>query len=210
MECLHGKPASSSTTQNGVFWFCGQKPSCEFFCPEEDCYMFGKPVASFHKSKCIHPTCYTHGKQVQMRMVKDKMKESYGRPYFVCSNRNNPCSFWQWADVAESPKPICRHDLVCRTSKVKKDGSSRGRLFYCCPKDRENSCGFFEWKPVENSPRIYNIGCLFSSPGRYQYMVADTDETFSKTSSKNEAYEEFLHRKSIDELVEDMTKLNIC
>ena len=42
-------------------------------------------------------------------------------------------------------------------------------------------------------------------------MVADTDETF--TSSKNdpkEAYEEFRHRKSIDELVEDMTKLNIC
>ena len=211
MECLHGKPASSSTTQNGVFWFCGQKPSCEFFCPEEDCYMFGKAVASFHKSKCIHPTCYTHGKLAQMRMVKDKMKESYGRPYFVCSDRNNPCSFWQWADVAESPKPICRHDLVCRTSKVKKDGPNHGHLFYCCPKDRENSCGFFEWKPVENSPRIYNIGCLFSSPGRYRYMVADTDETF--TSSKNdpkEAYEEFLHRKSIDELVEDMTKLNIC
>ena len=129
-----------------MFWFCGQKPSCELFCPEEDCYMFGKAVASFHKSKCIHPTCYTHGKLAQMRMVKDKMKESYRRPYFVCSDRRNPCSFWQWADVAESPKPICRHDLVCHTSKVKKDGPNHGRLFYCCPKDRENSCGFFEWK----------------------------------------------------------------
>ena len=77
MECLHGKPASSSTTQKGVFSFCGQKPSCEFFCPEEDCYMFGKPVASFHKSKCIHPTCYTHGKLAQMRMVKDKITEGH-------------------------------------------------------------------------------------------------------------------------------------
>ena len=58
MECLHGKPISSSTIQNCImFWFCGQKPSCEFFCPEEDCYMFGKAIASFHKSRCIHPTC---------------------------------------------------------------------------------------------------------------------------------------------------------
>ena len=61
MECLHGKPALSTTTQNGMFWFCGQKPCCEFFCPEEDCYMFGKAVASFHKRGCIHPTCYAHG-----------------------------------------------------------------------------------------------------------------------------------------------------
>ena len=25
MECLHGKPASCSTTKKGSFWFCGQK-----------------------------------------------------------------------------------------------------------------------------------------------------------------------------------------
>ena len=39
------------------------------YCSEEDCYMFGKAVASFHKSRFIHPTCYTHGKLTEMRMV---------------------------------------------------------------------------------------------------------------------------------------------
>ena len=212
MECLHGKLASSSTTQNGVFWFCGQKPSCEFFCPEEDCHMFGKAVASFHNSKCIHPTCYTHGKLAQMRMVKDKMKESYGRPYFVCSDRINPCSFWQWADVFEGIKPFCRHDLVCRTSKVKKEGPNQGRLFYSCPNDRENSCGFFEWKQKEDESPLFDFcDVFFSSPPSYRYTVKSSEETFtSHETDHKKAYEEFLHQKSIDELAEDMTKLKIC
>ena len=165
MECLHGKPALSTTTQNGMFGFCGQKPCCEFFCPEEDCHMFGKAVASFHKSGCTHPMCYAHGKLTQMRMVKDKMKESYGIPYFVCSERGNPCSFWQWADVFEDVKPRCRHDLVSRMYKVKKEGPNKGRFFYSCPNERESACEFFEWKPIENSPCVYKIGCLFSIRG---------------------------------------------
>ena len=63
-----------------------------------------------------------------------------------------------------------------------------------------------------NSPPVYKIGCLFSSPlGLYQYMVADTGETFAsrKTDSK-EAYEVFLHQKSVDSLTEDMKRLDIC
>ena len=42
-------------------------------------------------------------------------------------------------------------------------------------------------------------------------MVADTGETFAsrKTDSK-EAYEVFLHQKSIDSLTEDMETLDIC
>ena len=40
MECLHGLPASSTVTQKGTFWFCGQKPSCEFFCPDQDCFVW--------------------------------------------------------------------------------------------------------------------------------------------------------------------------
>ena len=135
-----------------------------------------------------------------MRVVKDNSKGNGGRPFFVCSYRNNPCSFWQWGDVVESPTPICCHVLV------------QGRLFYCCPKEIENACEFFEWKPVENSPPVYKIGCLFSSPpGLYEYMVADTGETFAsrKTDSK-EAYEVFLHQKSVDSLTEDMERLDIC
>ena len=90
MECLHGKPASPSTTKNGVFWFCGQKASCEFFCPDQDCYMYTKAVATFRESGCLHPVCPTHQIDAKLCAVKDKMKQSYRRTFFVCSDRENP------------------------------------------------------------------------------------------------------------------------
>ena len=46
MECLRGEPASSSKTTNGVFFYCGQKPSCNFFCPQNDCSYFHNAIAS--------------------------------------------------------------------------------------------------------------------------------------------------------------------
>ena len=125
MECLHGKPASSSTTKNGTFWFCGQKPSCEFFCPDQDCYMYTKAMATFRENGCIHPVCPAHQRCAKRCVVKDKMKQSYGRPFFVCSERENPCKFWQWGDIFESPRPLCLHDMVCCERKVKKDGRIR-------------------------------------------------------------------------------------
>ena len=129
MECLHGKSAASSTTKNGTFWFCGQKPSCEFFCRDEDCYMYTKAVAAFRGSGSIHPVCPTHQKFARLCMVKDKMKLNYGRPFFVCSERQNPCKFWQWGDVFEGPRPLCQHGMVCCIRKVKKDGPNQNRMF---------------------------------------------------------------------------------
>ena len=76
MECLHGKTAACSTTKHGTFWFCEQRPSCEFFCSDEDCYMYTKAVAAFRESGCLHPVCPTHQKLAKLRMVKDKMKQS--------------------------------------------------------------------------------------------------------------------------------------
>ena len=60
MECLHGKPAFSSTTKKGTFRFSGQKLSCKFFCLDQDCYMYTKAVAAFRESGCLHPVCPTH------------------------------------------------------------------------------------------------------------------------------------------------------
>ena len=57
MECLHGKAAASTTTNNGTFWFCGEKPSCEFFRQDENCYMYTRAVAAFRASGSIHPVC---------------------------------------------------------------------------------------------------------------------------------------------------------
>ena len=41
------KPASSLTTKNGTFWFCGQKPSRKFICPDQDCYMYYESCSCF-------------------------------------------------------------------------------------------------------------------------------------------------------------------
>ena len=71
MECLHGKAAASTTTNNGTFWFCGEKPSCEFFCPDENCYMYTRAVAAFRASGSIHPVCPTHQKFAKLCVVKD-------------------------------------------------------------------------------------------------------------------------------------------
>ena len=189
MECLHGKAAASSTTKNGTFWFCGEKPSCEFFCTDENCYMYTSAVAAFRESGSTHPVCTTHQKFAKLCVVKDTTKDNYGRPFFVCSERKNPCKFWKWGDVFEGLRPLCQHGMVCCERKVKKDGPNQNRLFYCCPK--EASCGFFEWKQQE--PRVTKTGfVLFSDPLQYRYMIEDTGGTFnsSKPNTK-EAYDEF-------------------
>jgi hypothetical protein len=125
MKCLHGKAAASTTTNNGTFWFCGEKPSCEFFCPDENCYLYMRAVAAFRASGSIHPVCLTHQKFAKLCVVKDTMKDNYGRSFFVCSERKNPCRFWQWGDVFEGPRPLCQHGMVCCERKVKKDGYQR-------------------------------------------------------------------------------------
>ena len=204
MECLHGLPASSTVTQKSTFWFCGESPSCEFFCSDQDCYMFGKAVTAYRKSGCVHPRCYGHGHLAKMRMVKDKNNQNYGRPFFVCSERSNPCSFWKWGDVFEGIKPFCRHDLTCRTKKVKKEGPNQDRLFYCCPHPRESAYDFFAWKPDENALEPGCV-CLFSMPPSYRYTVRKTGETFtSKETDSKKAYDEFLRQKEVDELIQDL------
>ena len=48
------------------------------------------------------------GKLAKMRVVKNLLKSNYGRPFFVCSDQSNPCSFWVWGDVQHVAKPKCR------------------------------------------------------------------------------------------------------
>ena len=88
-----------------------------------------------------------HGKLVKMRAVKNLLKPNYGRPFFVCSERSNPCSFWVWGDVRPIAKPKCRHGFPCVIRKVKKETINEDRLFFCCA--QEDSCNYFEWVPEE-------------------------------------------------------------
>jgi hypothetical protein len=87
MECIHGKSAACSTTVRGTFSFCGEIPSCELFCHDEDFYLFTRAMVACQNSGSNHPIFPTHRQRlVKLRVVKDKMKDNYGRPFFVCAD----------------------------------------------------------------------------------------------------------------------------
>jgi hypothetical protein len=138
MECLHGKPASSSKTTNGLFFYCGQKPSCNFFCSQNDCGYFENAIAMWRNSNSPQPRCHEHKKLAKMRVVKDIFKPSFGRPFFVCPDKEKPCSFWQWGDEI---RPQCYHGVQCSSRKVKKEGSNKGLCFMLVRWGRMNHVG---------------------------------------------------------------------
>ena len=113
MKCLHGETAAYSTTQNGSFRFYNQSPSCHFFYSENEGYLTEKAIESWKSTKQPHPGRDGHQKlaRSRRRVIKNLLKPTYGRPFFVCSNQSNPCSFWVWGDVRPIAKPECRHGL---------------------------------------------------------------------------------------------------
>ena len=80
----------------------------------------------------LHPHCEKHGKLAKLHVVKNLLKSNYGRPFFVCSDQSNPCSFWVWGDVQPVAKPKCRHGFPCVIRKVKKETINKDRLFLLC------------------------------------------------------------------------------
>ena len=138
MKCLHGEPAAHSTTQNGSFWFCGQNPSCNFFCCEDEGYLYEKAITAWRATKQAHPQCVGHNKLLRMRVVR--LDES---------KLGKTGSFWVWGDVRPLIKLECCHGFPCVVRKVKKEGLNKDRKFFCCPNDKESLCKYFDWVPEE-------------------------------------------------------------
>ncbi|CAB3995913.1 endonuclease 8-like 3 [Paramuricea clavata] len=138
-------PSVHGFYKKGKFWLCNKNnpKSCELFCPDQDRSLYETAMAMWRTNGPIHPVCDTHQRLARMKVVKDVSKLNFGRPFFVCCDRENPCEFWQWGDRHELPKPKCGHGLNACVRKVKKEGENQGRLFFCCPNDREKSCDFF-------------------------------------------------------------------
>jgi hypothetical protein len=132
------------------FGFVVRSLAVTFFFPDEDSYMMTKAAESFRKSGNLPPICSAHQKHAKICMVKDKMKLNYCQPFFVCAEREDRCTFWQWGDIFHNPSRRCGHGLVCR---IRKDGSNQNPLFCCCIRHND-ACNFFEWKSEEDSPRI--------------------------------------------------------
>ena len=211
MECLHGAPTVVVTTKNGKFHLCDNKnpTNCNFFCAEQDRSLFETALAKWRCYGGKQPNCFTHQKPAKMRVVKDESKPSFGRPFFVCGDRQNPCSYWQWGDKADEIRPLCHHGLDCRVRKVKKSGMNQGRLFFCCPNQKEVSCGYFEWKlpdaPTYETPHIEKVGCLYTYPPRYTYMISETGFTFqSEIDNPIDAYAEYTSQLTTSEILDEI------
>ena len=88
---------------------------------KDEGYLYEKATAAWKSTKQSHPRCEKHGKLAKMRVVKNLLKSNYGRPFFVCSDQANPCSFWAWGDVQAVAKPKCCHGVPSAIRKVKKE-----------------------------------------------------------------------------------------
>jgi hypothetical protein len=129
-----------------VLW---SEPYVQFYlCGEFECYMYEKAITAWRCREQPHPRCHKHGKLARMCVVKDLMKGSYGRPFFVCGEKTKPCPFWMWGDVQPIAKPECHHGLPCLIRKVLKEALNKDRLFFCCPNDKESTCRFFDIRLV--------------------------------------------------------------
>ena len=150
MMCLHGKQAFALVTNKSGYYVCDQNPSCHFECREADGFLFEKAIQAFFTTNKDRPKCCvdkTSGERnyAKIRVVKDIMKPNFGRPFFVCSKKDERCNYFEWGDEAIIPKPLCEHGKPSQLRTVKKEGPNKGRTFLCCPEQIYESCNFFQW-----------------------------------------------------------------
>ena len=156
MLCLHGKPAVTSTNENGTFWSCGEPSGC-FVCSEEEAPLYDKAIKPFLSTNQDRPRCCAItpdgvGEQCYAKFRVYTGTEKYrwwssgkkniGRPLFTCGNKNwrhpRGCAYLEWGDKNIVTRPVCKHGMVC---KVK--GKPGLQFFGCTSKD--HPCGYFEW-----------------------------------------------------------------
>ncbi len=154
MQCLHKLPAGRSETENGSFWFCNQKPSCNLICSEDEGYLYEMGIIDFERTDQPQPKCCGNN-LARLRIVRDPMKRSYRRPFFVCSKDVNRCQYFEWGDETIPPKPYCFHSETCKSWTVKKEGPNKGKKFFRCPRmsDADERCNFFQWATVEEKKK---------------------------------------------------------
>ena len=133
-----------------------------------------------------------------MKVVTDMEKENFARPFFVCSKKDDPCSYFEWGDQRIVETPLCKHQWPSRMLKVKKEGPNKDRSFFCCREPAEKRCKFFKWADddVEEDPLMPGRIELFSMPPSYKYTVKKTGAMFtSHEKDRKKAYAEFIRSK---------------
>ena len=133
MQCLHGKEAAATTTENGDFWICAQNPKCKFICAEEDGLLYDKAIQAFLAVNQVLPKCCVledpddpqECNFAKIYVVKDPLKENYGRPFFKCSKKNDRCEYFEWGDETIVEKPLCTWKTVQSMGSKKRRSKPR-------------------------------------------------------------------------------------
>ena len=158
--CLCRRPTAGEFTENGLCRFCNY---CFYYCTEEDAFIYDQAVKKFLATKQPQPLCCNvdgiiHVK-AKMRVKTDVESDDFGRPYFVCSKKRDPCSYFAWGDEAIIPMPLCEHGKPCHRQKEWKEGPNKGRYFFSCGEPSSyipgrGPCKFFKWMEPEDQREI--------------------------------------------------------
>ena len=99
--CLCGKSVGGTFTKEGLCFHCS---FCHYFCTEQDAFIYDEGVKKFLATKQDRPRCcMIEGlmrNYARMRVVTDMEDDYFGRPFFVCSKKHNPCKYFAWGDQA--------------------------------------------------------------------------------------------------------------
>ena len=158
--CLCGKPVGGTFTKEGLCFHCS---FCHYFCTEQDAFIYDQGVKKFLATKQDRPRCcMIEGlmrNYARMRVVTDMEKPNFGRPFFVCSKKHNPCNYFEWGDQQIIEKPLCKHGKPSGLFTVKKEGPNKDRMFFRC-REKENMCKFFKWfyPPVQYTSLLQVYG----------------------------------------------------
>ena len=152
--CLCRKRACGTFTEKGLCTTCSY---CHFFCTEEDEFIYDQAVKRFLATKQPQPLCCMDviRTKAKMKTITDPKDTDFGRPYFVCSKKANPCMYFEWGDEAIVPRPLCEHGKPCRKKKEWKKESNKVRYTFSCGEPSSyisgrGRCNFFMRMDVED------------------------------------------------------------
>ena len=148
--CLCRKRTGGTFTENGLYSECS---FCHLFCTKEDAFVYDQAVKKFLATKQPQPLCCMDiiRTKAKMKAKTDPEDDNFGRPYFVCSKKTNPCRYFEWGDQAIIPRPLCEHGKPCHMQKEWK-GPNKGRYFFSCAEP--GRCKFFKWMEAEDEREI--------------------------------------------------------
>lgn len=122
-----------------------------------------------------------------------KANANKGRRFWGCCSYPKRCEYFQWADEEAAPAtpttqaeqhklvapsehaPLCHCGIAAAQRKVRKEGTTKGRLFWRCSKN-EAQCRYFAWidQPSKETPPRHAAQAQ-QTPGVYSPNTPNTE-----------------------------------